>query len=88
LQGAPSATLAKWTSSGVKDKYHVYFFEQLQELCRKLKNGDDEGGLEASDLNQSLESMLANLRKQMPQNDAIFNPALGIHGTNLHSNAI
>jgi hypothetical protein len=75
LDAAPSTALTMASSSGVKDKFFLHFFEQLQEMCRKLKGDDD-----ASHSKEEIVKVLQGLRSKMPSEKSIFNPALSISG--------
>jgi hypothetical protein len=88
LDGAHSVSGTMATASGVKDKFHAPFHEQVQEACRSFKkkgsDGPDAEGaddpVEGSDKDR-LKQILQDLRDRMPQGDKIFSPALRIQGT-------
>jgi hypothetical protein len=87
LDGAHSVSGTMATASGVKDKFHSPFHEQVEEACRSFKKKGSEGpGAEGADNpvegsdKDRLKQILQDLRACMPQGDKIFSPALSMQG--------
>ncbi|KAJ6484648.1 hypothetical protein C8R45DRAFT_1147453 [Mycena sanguinolenta] len=74
LRGAPSTAATEATETGVKDKYFQHFGDKLAEACANIK---EKRGADPTIQGQAYPAqVLADLRAQMPLDDAIFSPAL------------
>jgi hypothetical protein len=80
LEGAPTSAGTMARASGVKDRYALHFFDQLQEICQKVKHNDSDDSVSSATAKQSLQQLLAQARQHMPAGDAIINPAFSIDG--------
>jgi hypothetical protein len=81
LDGAPSSATTMASSSGVKDKFHQFFFDQLQETVCWF--GDPEKEITPHEKNAGMKVTLAHIQSQMPAANNIFNPALSLDGKHL-----